>query len=534
MGEVYKGRDTRLDRTVAIKVLPPDRGDARRFEQEARAVAALNHPNIVSIYDVGENYIVTELVDGATLRNQSFSLRKTLDIVVQVAEGLAAAHAAGFAHRDLKPDNIMVTRDGRAKILDFGLAKPLAGLAEADSTRTMDGFVIGTVGYMSPEQVRGNAACYRSDIFSLGAVLYEMLTGTRAFQADTVAEVMTAILKEDPPEPPATVPAGVREVVRHCLEKDPAQRFQSAKDLAFALATLNCTEVNQSVAAPLSGRRWQRGWLIAACACALAGALMSGILLADRPFVDVSHVRFTPMVAENPLCTNPAWSSQGRSFAFVGGQFGYQTLLMTKSLDSPIATQAATPMNTMGPPVFSKDGARLYYTASSDGLHRELWTVALAGGNPEKVLADLGGFVSLDGLAVTPDGSALVLTLVEGKKIVLATSSPPGPPLQRSHLGFEGVGSRTWLRFSHDGKQLLAINTGNRSTKFWLSSWPPVESARQIFPQIHSSDTLTNADWMPGGRYVLMTLWEDFTSYHSSLCFGDTYTSKVYPITLGP
>ncbi len=202
MGEVYRARDKRLNRDVALKVLPDDFANdparRRRFEQEARAVAALNHPNIVAIYDVGENFLVSELVDGQTLRHAGkLSQRQAIDLAVQIAEGLAAAHAAGITHRDLKPENIMVTRDGRAKILDFGLAKlvePSVPGSQAP-TETQEGMILGTVGYMSPEQVKAQAADHRSDIFSFGLVLYEMLAGKRAFSGEYTIEVMSAILK---------------------------------------------------------------------------------------------------------------------------------------------------------------------------------------------------------------------------------------------------------------------------------------------------------------------------------------------------
>src|SRR5215467_14598039 len=202
MGEVYRARDTRLGRDVALKILPAEvAGDPiakQRFEQEARAVAALNHPNIVAIYDVGEGYIVTELVDGRPLGGTKLGLRKVVELAVQIASGLAAAHDAGIVHRDLKPGNILLTRDGRPKILDFGLAKVLAapGAMDADATmRTEPGTVMGTPGYMSPEQVRGFLADHRSDIFSFGVILYELLSGRRAFRRETMAETMTAILK---------------------------------------------------------------------------------------------------------------------------------------------------------------------------------------------------------------------------------------------------------------------------------------------------------------------------------------------------
>ena len=246
MGEVYRARDPRLNRDVALKILPAevaaDPSRRQRFEIEARAVAALSHPNIVAVYDVGEGYIVSELVDGEPLRGARFGLRKTLDIAAQIASGLAAAHAAGVVHRDLKPENILLTRDGRAKILDFGLARMTQASGHPDTTvpapLTGPGVVMGTVGYMSPEQVRGLDADHRSDIFSFGVVLHEMLGGARPFEGETAVDTMQAILREDAPDLPSTVPAGVRQVVSHCLEKDPAHRFQSARDLGFALRAL--------------------------------------------------------------------------------------------------------------------------------------------------------------------------------------------------------------------------------------------------------------------------------------------------------
>src|SRR5262245_9680005 len=261
MGEVYQARDTRLDREVAIKILPAefaqDLGRLRRFEQEARATSALNHPNILTVHDIGNYegspYLVSEMLEGEVLRARLNDLplpaRKSVEYAQQIAAGLAAAHEKGIVHRDLKPENLFVTRDGRVKILDFGLAKlkPSHGDA-ADSQAptqkkiTDPGTVMGTVGYMSPEQVRGQDADHRSDIFNFGLILYEMLSGRRAFIGDSTVEVMNAILKEDPPELGETntkISPQLEKIVRRCLEKKPERRFQSASDLGFALEALS-------------------------------------------------------------------------------------------------------------------------------------------------------------------------------------------------------------------------------------------------------------------------------------------------------
>jgi dipeptidyl aminopeptidase/acylaminoacyl peptidase len=270
MGEVYRARDSRLDRVVAIKVLPTsysaDTERLQRFVQEARSAAALNHPNILSIFDIGEErgapYIVSELLEGQTLRERirsgPLTSRKAIDYALQVARGLAAAHEKGIVHRDLKPENLFLTNDDRVKILDFGLAKltrPETNAGGEEPTlqvNTEPGQVMGTVGYMSPEQVRGKAADHRSDIFAFGAILYEMLSGQRAFQGETAADTMSAILKEEPADLSETarnVPPALERMVRHCLEKNPAQRFQSTGDLAFNLEALTDTSVGSKTSA---------------------------------------------------------------------------------------------------------------------------------------------------------------------------------------------------------------------------------------------------------------------------------------------
>jgi serine/threonine-protein kinase len=323
MGEVYRARDERLGREVAIKILPSglskDADRLRRFEQEARAAGVLNHPNILAIYDLGTHdgspYVVSELLEGETLRARlaggAFTPRKALGHALQIANGLAAAHEKGIVHRDLKPENIFVTRDGRVKILDFGLAKLTQPESDQGSGTnlptasrgTEPGVVLGTLGYMSPEQVRGKPADSRSDIFSFGAILYEMLSGKRAFHGDSAADTMSAILKEDPPELSQTRPGlapGLDRVVRHCLEKNPEERFQSARDLAFDLETISDVSSPATLPGTRPARLGRLGRpLLVAAGIALALAVVAVLRLRPRGG-EIDSIAVLPFVNATP------------------------------------------------------------------------------------------------------------------------------------------------------------------------------------------------------------------------------------------
>lgn len=427
MGEVYRARDSRLNRDVAIKILPasyardPDR--LQRFEQEARTVAALNHPNILALYDTGTHegspYLVSELLEGGTLREQlvdgPLPARKAIDYALQIAQGLAAAHEKGIVHRDLKPENIFVTKDGRVKILDFGLAKLAMkeGLAAApvDSANmtlspTSAGVVVGTAGYMSPEQVRGQAVDPRSDIFNFGMVLYEMLAGKRAFRGDTSVETMSAILKEDPPALPATngqVLPAVERIVWRCLEKGPEQRFQSARDLGFALEVLagRGSGSDALVMAPLRGsraRRWKERlpWV--------SGFLLIGIVsVAAIWFLRSSSVTSSPPLTRTVIDLPPGYqlaaldypaiaiSPDGTKIAYVAIHSGSR-LIYLRPLDSLDAT---TLSDTEGAntPVFSPDGQ---------------WIEFFAGGKLKKISVNGGSAVTLAYASGTSRGSSWV------------------------------------------------------------------------------------------------------------------------------
>src|SRR4051812_26766311 len=347
MGDVYRAHDAKLQRDVAIKVLSPllaSAPDARgRFEREALSIAKLSHPNILAIYEFGDEkgaaFVVTELVDGETLRavleRGPLPQRRAVAYGLQIARGMGAAHARGIVHRDLKPENVMITRDDQVKILDFGLAKPITP-SQNDETRvagmaTSAGTVLGTFAYMAPEQVRALEVDHRADMFSFGAVLYEMVTGERAFKGETAADTMTAILTKEPPELDSTrsaISPGLDRIVRRCLEKSPDLRFQSASDLAFALETLatasGTTSGSTSGAAfivpaelPLvvHGRRTRLlPWALAAvaAAAAIAGWWPRGVAGAAGPRFD-TFTRITELAGEE---TTPSMSPDGSTVAY--------------------------------------------------------------------------------------------------------------------------------------------------------------------------------------------------------------------------
>ena len=407
MGEVYRARDPRLGRDVAVKILPlafrTDPQRRLRFEQEARAAAALNHPHILSVYDIGEHdglhYIVSELLDGETLREHFRTAshppaRKAIDYAVQLARGLAAAHERGIVHRDLKPENILVGRDGQVKILDFGLAKLSAPEAEPAATgalETAPGAVMGTAGYMSPEQVRGQPADHRSDIFALGAVLYEMLAGRRAFDGPSNADTMTAILKESP-APLSTadphVTPGAARIVDRCLEKSPGARFQSAHDLAFALEGLSSRTDPVDIAPAAAGaRRRSSTWLAWGLVAALAAASIAAVALAVRYYRRSLEpdpiVRFLLTPPGNITFSSGAnflaVSRDGRSVAFAAAGPSGAPMVWIREVDA-LDPRALPGTEGARLPFWSPDGRFIAYSAFGS-----LWRVEVGGGPPQRL-----------------------------------------------------------------------------------------------------------------------------------------------------
>ena len=440
MGEVYRARDTRLGRDVALKILPESfarEGDRlHRFEQEARAVAALNHPNILAIFDTGQDngspYLVSELLEGETLRAVLdagvLPQRRTIEYGVQIAQGLAAAHDKAIVHRDLKPENIFVNKDGRIKILDFGLAKlaQKASAAAADdgvtltSSHTAAGVVMGTASYMAPEQVRGEAADPRTDIFAFGAVLYEMLSGKRAFRRDTPADTMTAVLKEDPPElsdPGHPISPALDRIVRRCLEKNPEQRFQSAKDLSFALGALSGTDSSGAVRIAAT-RRKIPPLLWAAVALALAAGAGVTWLLAKRP-VPESRMEFAiPVTGE---VSHMALSADGSMLAFVSPEESSGLPMVYVQHVGSATTTVLQGTEGASFPFWSPDGAYVAFFANS-----KLQKVSVSGGTPQAlatVQAARGGSWGSRGVIIySPDsGSAVWRVNADGSGVAPVT-----------------------------------------------------------------------------------------------------------------
>jgi Tol biopolymer transport system component len=469
MGEVYRARDLRLNREVAIKVLPAafarDAERMRRFRQEAQAVAALNHPNILSIHDFGEQdgspYIVTEFLEGETLRARlnagALPVRKASECAEQVARGLGAAHDKGIVHRDLKPENIFVTRDGRVKILDFGLAKLMPEAVTPDAatlaSQTEPGVVMGTVGYMSPEQVRGQVADHRSDLFSFGAILHEMLSGKRAFDRATPVEAMSAILKEDAPELADTgrnIPPALERIVRHCLEKNPEERFQSARDVSFALGALSGSGSSATAAVRTgASRRWP--WLRAVAELALLGLTIT--VFFGRYTPNTSRTAVQAAILPPPgdgfwaNITQPsAISPDGKFLAIIAMRNGH-TQLWLRRLDV-LEAQPIAGSEDASNPFWSPDSRFIAFFVPGT-----LKKVDVSGGAVSNVCQ--AGQFSMGG-GWSSRGVIVFATFASGLKRVAENGGSP-EPIAGADLPKDSIG-QMWPAFLPDGTHFLYLD----------------------------------------------------------------------------
>ena len=462
MGDVFRARDDRLGRDVALKLIRPASSDnpdhVRRFELEARAAAALNHPNIVAVYDVGSSegspYIVCELLEGKTLRQRlgegALPLRVAVDYSLQIVQGLIAAHDRRIIHRDLKPENLFVTTDGRVKILDFGVAKLQPAAEESGrpvedlTTVTRSGSVIGTVAYMSPEQLRGKGVDHRSDIFSLGAILYEMLTGRRAFRGETEVDTITAVLREDPPEinlEEANIPVSCQQVIHHCLEKDPENRFQSARDLAFALDTL----------ANISGGRVTRAGKFRERAKIVPWAI-AGVLLAATILLLVIQWRqktISPSYQRLTFEAGTVYSARfGPDFQAIvyGAAWNGRPLQLFSTVGDSLLTQplGVTDANLLsisrtGELAVTLHGTHLAHLETEGMLAR----TPLAGGSPREVLEDVS-WADWDG-----SGELAVVHHTQGR---YRLEYPIG------HVLYQSNGWISHVRFSPQGDKIAFMD----------------------------------------------------------------------------
>jgi serine/threonine protein kinase len=557
MGEVYRARDPRLGREVALKVLPPamalDPARRARFEQEARAAAALSHPNIVGLHDVGEAedvfYIVSELVPGETLaaivERAPVPTKKLLDIAVQIADGMSAAHAARITHRDLKPANIMITPDGRAKILDFGLAKQ-AALAAASPEDTMTvvqqtepGMIMGTVAYMSPEQARGKPADHRSDQFSFGLILYEMAAGCKAFDKPEAVQVMSAILTEDPPPIERNIPAPLQWAIDRCLAKDPADRYESTRDLYQDLRHIrdHLTQTTTSqvpaanAAAPRQRIRWH--WPVIAV-LALAAAAGAGLYLSRPKFPDQSRYRFTPFAFDPIGQSMPIWSPDGKAVAYAGYVSTSQpNQVFVRYLDSPAPIQITSGPDSAEPVAWATDSKRVIFRSSHQPAG--LWSVSVVGGEPESFMPT----ERIDALAISPD-LRTVAVMRQGDDGVNAVwiSSPPGAAPRKylpNPMATRALYNATNLRFSPDGKSILMFMRGDKGrTETWLMPYPPDSSKppRLVQTDLTPYGGTPQFSWMPDSRHIVLS-FASLPESSSQLWMADTASPERIALTSG-
>jgi Tol biopolymer transport system component len=529
MGEVYRARDTRLDRTVAIKVLPDvfasDLEHLQRFEHEARVLSTLNHPNLLAIYDIGAegsvHFLVSEFLEGQTLRDRlnqgALGVRRAAEYALQIASGLSAAHEKGIVHRDLKPENVFITSGGRVKILDFGLAKTTQSTASADRTLTVQttpGVVLGTVGYMAPEQVRGLAADARSDLFSFGAVFFEMLSGKRAFQGVTPADTMSAILKDDPPElteANRTVPLALEQIVRHCLEKNPQQRFQSAHDLAFDLEQLSRSSGSSAMLAmEQPGIGWRRARFLALPIAVLI--LMGSAFLAGHRMAQGTTPTFQQLTFQRGRIMQARFSPDGQTILYSAAWNGQPSDIYTTRADHPGARSLDLKGGHLLAVSSTGDVALLVRTRPT-GTFTDTGTLAIAplsGGVPHEVLEDV---TYAD---FSPDGKQLAVIRDLGTRSRL--EYPIGKSIYESswlsHVRISPLGDR--IAFAENpaqnddiGSLVVMDLAGNRKTL--VKDWNDV----------------VNLAWAPDGKEIWFTANETGRQYS---VYAATLEGRVRPL----
>ncbi len=513
MGEVYRARDTRLQRVVAIKILPQalssDQDRLERFQQEARILSGLNHPNLMAIYDVGSQdgvrFLVSEFLEGQTLRERlqagALPQRRVNEYALQIARGLAAAHDKGIVHRDLKPENIFILHDERVKILDFGLAKQVANAsAPADKTittmdRTSAGTVLGTAGYMSPEQVRGERVDHRSDIFSFGTILYEMTTGKRAFRGESGVEVMNSILKEEPPDLADSgvhIPLGLQRIAHRCLEKKPEARFQSASDLAFALDSLSSPGNSTATLTALKDTRKTKSRILVGAA--LLGALVLGVLatlLLNHP--SAKHPGFAQITFRSSYLRHARFAPDGRTVIYDGFGDGKPAELFSTRTD----TAESQPLNIHASILSISSKGEMAVLLDPDLILKWVPTGRLArvplGGGSVRELLD-----NVTDADWAPDGSALAISHRVGGRFQL--EFPAGKVL----WGNDGYISD--VRFSPAGDKIAFVDHATYGDDRGMINIVDLQGNRKTLTQEYSS--VQGMAWALDGAEIWFTAAE--------------------------
>jgi serine/threonine protein kinase len=513
MGIVYRAIDAKLHRPVAIKFLSDDLADAaarRRFQREAQTASSLNHPHILTVYDAGEfegrQYLVTEFVDGGTLKNwaqrQARSYEDIVELLTGVADGLAAAHEASILHRDIKPDNILVTASGYAKLADFGLAKLGHGMLSGTATLTLadeqtrQGIVVGTIAYMSPEQASGQPLDARSDIFSFGVVLYEMLAGHRPFAAPTSLEVLQKVIHSDPPQLSKEIPEPLRALVTRALKKDPADRFASTRELVAALRSAQRHSSGQALAARSpSARKWLYAGVFSLVAIAAA---VAAVLFLSRRASPPRRLDYVPLTNFSDSAVAPTLSPDGRMLAFIRGPstFTGPGEIYVKLLpDGEPVRLTNDDKIKMGPVNFSADGSRIAYT---DG-EWDTWSVPVLGGEPARLLANAEG-LSWVNRAAQPSRVMYSASTHEGLHMGIFTATESRSEQRTVYLPADvnGMAHRSFL--SPDGKSVLLVEMD-------VSGWLPCRVVpfdgnslgHRVGPQ---PAQCTDSAWTPDGKWM--------------------------------
>ena len=551
MGEVYRARDTRLGREVAIKILPADvahdAGRRTRFEQEARSVAALNHPNILGLYDIGsENdltYIVTELVRGESLAESlvergPLPTKKLLDVAVQIADGMAAAHAAGITHRDLKPANIMISADGRVKILDFGLAKQTQSAAGSGETMTVTqttpGIILGTINYMSPEQARGRPIDRPSDQFSFGVILYEMTTGKKAFARPEAVQTMAAIVSEEAPPIERDVPAPLRWVIDRCLAKEPVDRYESSLDLYRELRGLRDHLSEALIATPNAAGRPRRRRLHLAWQAAVGfmlGVTLAALSFREKPeMTDQSAYQYTPFSFLPGRQCCQYWSPDGKAVAYAVSVAGV-TQIFIRYLDQPTPVQLTHSATNTGPKAWTSDGKRLLIDV--DGDSPGIWSLATVGGEPQVVVPKIPQGARFDAETISPDNRTVAFFYSQDDRYGVWIASPlDAKPVryQPEPYATKDLYNGASLKFSPDGKQLLLFVNGDEG---WLLPYPPdpKRPPHRVLPDLKSRGPVTFG-WMPDSRRVVVSFAKS-TDAPEQLWLADLASGRLRALTSG-